>query len=85
VTWNYRVVHRRLAMDDIDPPWQDEYAIHEVYYDEAGDVKGITEHPVPVIAEDVKGLGWVLDKMRRALNEPVVEYTLCWPEADAVT
>jgi hypothetical protein len=83
VTWRYRVVHRRLKPEDDGPPWLDEYAIHEVYFTDEGEVRGITEHPTPVIGEDVAGLGWTLDKMRRALEEPVVEYATCWPESDS--
>jgi hypothetical protein len=84
MTWNYRVVHHRLERielgheRDADPPLEreDSYEIHEVYYSDAGAVTKMTVAPVPVYAETVEGIRTVLDRMREALDKPVLEYDM---------
>jgi len=60
---------RHDAKSDTDEPW---LAIHEVYYKETGECRAYTENPVSVFADDVAGIGWVLDRMREALEKPVL-------------
>ena len=81
-TWNYRVVHHQLVRGHVvgDPPAYapldagDEYSIHEVFYDDAGGVTKMTVDAMPVYADTVDGVRWVLDKMREACDKPVLEY-----------
>jgi hypothetical protein len=54
-----------------EPPW---IAIHEVYYDAKGAVKDWSENGVPVGAESVFGLVWVLSKMLEAFSKPVLDF-----------
>jgi hypothetical protein len=72
-TWNYRVVHRRHLGRN---PTLDEdvFAIHEVYYDEAGKVTAVSMEPSPVFANSMTGLSWVIDKLREAYEKDVLEW-----------
>lgn len=71
MSWNYRVI------EFIDPstnePWR---AIHEVHYDDSGRASSYSESPAVVVSVDPAGepaaLSWVLDRMREALNRPVL-------------
>ena len=72
--WNYRVIE--FVDPSGDEVWQ---AIHEVHYDEAGTPVSYSDNPAPVISSDDGGkeadLGWVLDKMREALDKPAMKET----------
>lgn len=77
--WNYRVMRHAPREGEVD----DWFAIHEVYYrsDEVDDLTvpvhetGCTKDPVSVIADDVEGLRWSLQKMLEALDKPVLAYS----------
>lgn len=69
-TWNHRVMRHAAGTDN-------EYlAIHEVYYDnEDGKEKlGWTQNPISVSGENLDELRWVLERMLRALDHPILEY-----------
>jgi hypothetical protein len=66
--WNHRVIATK--QDDPDNPYY--YAIHEVHYDEAGNVEGWTVDPTPVSGEDLDDLKWVLESMQKCLGTPVL-------------
>ena len=61
--WNYRVVER-----------DDTFAIHEAYYDDAGNVTHITAEPVAPMGESLAELRADMEHYRRALDEPVLRY-----------
>ena len=69
MSWNYRVVEA-TAFDGTKT-----YAIHEVYYEE-GVITSMTERPASIQWVDYDheeyGGAWVLQKMQRALTEPVL-------------
>jgi len=65
MTWDHRVVHSISGGEDI-------YAIHEAHYKD-GQVVAHTENPVPVQAESIDGLRWVLTGMLLALDKEVLE------------
>ncbi len=71
MSWNYRVIEFVCPMSN--ETWQ---AIHEVFYDEHGMPESYGEDPASVTSSDSNGnqadLGWVLDKMREALDKPVL-------------
>jgi hypothetical protein len=78
--WNYRVMrHAPDPAKGLREPW---YAIHEVYYrnDEVDDLSvGVSEteythDPITVSGGDLDELRWMLDKMREALEKPVLDY-----------
>lgn len=73
MSWNYRVIE---FVDEQGYPWR---AIHEVHYDDAGKPVSYTEDAASVISSDGAGinapLAWVLEKMREALDKPVLVET----------
>lgn len=77
MTWNYRV----MIHDDWGGPGESGLVIHEVHYDNDGNVISWTEHsginePAghAVGSESLESLGWVLDKMKEALTRPILNY-----------
>jgi hypothetical protein len=67
--WNYRVM--RVISPEL--PEEPMYQIHEVHY-EGDKPRMVMVNPAPVMSEDVAGMRWVLDKMREALDKPVLDY-----------
>ena len=63
MSWNYRVVRTKF------PDGEEEFGIHEMYYDSDAP----TADPVPVVGESINHLRWILDRMREALDKPVIE------------
>ncbi len=68
--WNYRVIE---FVDPKEGQWR---AIHEVYYDDNGKPEGYTAIPAQLLAFHDSGesrdLRWILDRMREALDRPVL-------------
>ena len=66
-TWNYRVVRKTVNGETI-------FGIHEGYYDDNGNLEGITEDPVEIYAEgSVENLGEVMKWVIQALEaEPII-------------
>jgi hypothetical protein len=60
--WNYRV----LKKDDL-------FAIHSVYYNEAGEIVGWSQTPDPVIDEDFDYLKTQLTLMLEATEKEVID------------
>ena len=71
MSWNYRLVHK--AWPDDDPPYE-QWAIHEVYYDEDDNPTMVTVDPVAFLVEDLGEVQTVFDWYRKALSKPVLEY-----------
>jgi hypothetical protein len=70
--WNYRVIHRKVsAVNGYD---EDTYSIHEVYYNDNGDIYAFSQEPVQAWSDTVVGLKWVLEKFQEAYNKPVLNY-----------
>ncbi len=65
MSWNYRILAHR---------YKDEVflKIHEVYYDKKGKPDGYTENATYVGSEDISGLLWVLDGMKKSANKPIL-------------
>ena len=68
MTWNYRIVktYHKESKEYI-------YAIHEAYYDEQGNVNGITQNPIRIMCESTDGIKWTLERISEALTKPVLE------------
>lgn len=65
MSWNYRVI--KQAYDD-----EDYFAIHEVYYNEDGSIRVMTESPVPVGGDSVDSLRSSLRMMLDCLDKDVL-------------
>ena len=63
MTWNYRVIVR-----------DGEFAIHEVYYDDAGNIEAFTDEPVYPAGESVEELHKDVEYYQHALRQPVLDY-----------
>ncbi len=72
MSWNYRVVKTvtKIPLGDMDIS----YGIHEVYYDENGDIVNISESLAHPLSDDLEGLKWSLERMMEACNKPVIDY-----------
>lgn len=68
MTWNHRVIKRK----DGDKEY---FGIHEVHYDENGKPGACTENAISIdYYESLADVLWVLDRMREALDKPVLNY-----------
>jgi hypothetical protein len=69
--WNHRVVKRTYPA----PSNETLYQIHEAYYGLAGDkLPSITVEPAEVVGESIEELRDTLQRMLRALDNPVLDY-----------
>lgn len=72
MSWNYRLIHKR----DVFPGGGtgDYFGVHEVYYDDAGNVMHWTERAVGVSGETVKEAQQVRIRMLEAWHQPTLEW-----------
>ena len=72
MSWNYRAVKTvtKIPLGDTDIS----YGIHEVYYDDNGDIVNISESLAHPISDDLEGLKWNLERMMEACNKPIIDY-----------
>lgn len=75
MTWNHRVIKRTFP-DSADPSTY--FGIHEVFYAPEG--MSCTTEPVDVFSDSVEGLRETLERMLRALDKPVLDYAVDFPE-----
>lgn len=77
MSWNYRVMRHE---------WGDEsyYAIHEVHYDDAGNVTGWAEGEARVMSGGHDELTRVLDRMREALAKDALDARTGLPITETV-
>lgn len=69
-TWNYRVLKKTDQKTG-----ETIYAIHEVYYDDAGKPETCTENPVAPAGESLAELKRDMDHYLLALHKTVLEYS----------
>jgi hypothetical protein len=62
MSWNYRVVMNA----------EGEYAIHEVFYNMEGEIKGATAQPVYPRGDSYDDLAAELERYSRALEAPIL-------------
>ena len=72
MSWNYRltkeIIHNKYLVEP-----ETLFGIREVYYDENGDISGMSEMP-DIIAESVDELKNILEKMTECCDKPVIDY-----------
>ena len=71
--WNYRVIHRKHANDE------DTYAIHEVYYNDYGEITLWSQDGIEPAGLTLEELRADIDMQRAALTKPILE----WKELEA--
>ena len=74
--WNHRIIKREYP-DAIEVVV---YGIYEVYYNDKGVPTMCTEEPMRLWGESVKDLKETLKRMKRCLDEPVLDYDKDFPE-----
>lgn len=62
MTWNYRVIFNK-----------DVFQIHEVYYNEAGEITAISQDPIAPVGETLEELQGDLEYYLHALKRPVLK------------
>lgn len=77
MTWNYRIVKFKNTPRNKEFTGEDHYyALHEVYYNEAGKPDGITENPITFVCDEEEGPDGITRSLERALkdakNRPVL-------------
>ena len=73
MSWNYRVVHRRVTLPGTLGV-MDEFAVHEVYYDEHGQPNGVTENPTYLAAESLEELNADRMLIGQACRRSILEW-----------
>lgn len=68
MTWNHRVIHRKFKDGG------EEYAIHEVFYDDKGKMQAVTEESVGPGGESLAELVESMGELALALIQPVVDF-----------
>ena len=68
MTWNHRVVKRTYPNGDVS------FGIHEVYYDDNGNVTGCTEDPIGVVEDTEEDLYTTLNRLIDAAGKDVLIY-----------
>ena len=71
--WNHRIMRH-----NDDPTW---YGLHEVYYNDAGQVVAWTDSPVTVTGESVDDLCGLVEFMQNDKTRPLLDYDMA-PEGD---
>ena len=66
MTWNYRIVSEKAPEGEF-------LQLYEVYYDDDGKIKGMTENAMKPYGESVEELQNDLEYMMEALKQPVLD------------
>ncbi len=86
--WNYRIVRHRDPLpkwmwlkknkefrEKYHPEGYIEwFGIHEAYYRDNGNIRGLTDEPIRIIAEDKKEFKSTLKMILKDINTPVVDF-----------
>ena len=69
MSWNYRVIKNKVG----------EHEIHEVYYDDEGNIDMMTESAISPYGEKIEDLRWCLQAMLAACDKDIIEPEKIWP------
>ena len=87
MTWNYRIVHRHFECPDHGEDCSlcsEEWAIHEVYYNAAGEPYAVTVNPMAPLGETLEEFKDDFEHYAAAFTKPVLEYDdIPWAQEDA--
>lgn len=68
MSWNHRVVKRTYPNGDVS------FGIHEVFYDDNGNVTGCTEDPIGIVEDTKQDLYTTLNLLFDAFSKDVLIY-----------
>ena len=70
--WNHRVIKKEYKNEFGEI--EQSFAIHECYYDEESKFSNVyTKDPIEAEASSIEDLRWLLEKMIKCLDFPVIE------------
>lgn len=69
-TWNYRLMKHENDKGEVF------YGVHEVYYDENGDIEGWSEESVSPVKESVDELKEELERMMMSFEKEMLDYDM---------
>jgi len=72
MTWNHRVIRKEYPEAALDKVF---YQIHEVYYDKEGNPELVTKEPIRFMEISTDELRETLERVLRALDKPVLDYS----------
>lgn len=76
MSWNYRIIKTRLPENEIE---EYSFGIHEVYYNDSGEIQSCTVNPVDPYGTSEEELRECLRMMTEALDKPVLDFDLDIP------
>lgn len=68
--WNYRVIRKPYDYKDLV---FEEYNVHEVFYDDNGNIESWTTEPISPYGDTLEELKNTLEKMLEALEKPILQ------------
>lgn len=74
MTWNHRVIKRKYDTGEVF------FAIHEVFYDDAGKPTQCTVMPSAILEDSIDDLAITIDRIRECLSKPVLDYDEDFPD-----
>jgi len=74
MSWNYRIVKQTFPPSGPDGEIHEDYAIHEVYYDDDGNPESLSAEPAKAVGNDLNDLRNEFENMSAALSQPVLNY-----------
>lgn len=70
MSWNYRIVRKK------HPDGSYTFGMHEAYYRRRHDTHPyfITENPIPIDADSIKDMEWMLEEFAKAAEKEWLDY-----------
>ena len=79
MSWNYRVIEKDGFLPRELQTYKNKkvtfYEIHEVYYDNEGNISMFSADPISPYGDDLDDLAKDLEKIKEALKKPVLKYS----------
>ncbi len=77
MTWNHRILAFKQDVSGLPPQFAEKYKdeidlrVCSVFYDDNGNPNGYAEAK-PVSSDQLKGIKWILSKMKEATEKPIL-------------
>lgn len=82
MTWNFRVVKKpnNHPLTTDEAPYT--FGIHEVYYDNNGNVVSCTVEPIAIDSDSLEGISWMIEKIAEGMQKPVLDWDNDIPKSE---
>lgn len=82
MTWNYRILR---SVYNVCGEEEEIHAVHEVYYDSAGEIVAYSDAPSPLAGNDLEDLKGCLNLLALAFEKPILDKdSIVFAEMDGV-